>query len=150
MPLHLLIGYNYLKPLLGLSPTGLWLLLDIHSQDMKWAVVVLKFYFGSEQACVDAKAIFDGKNANLVAANPSGYMAHPLTIRDPISKAGFERKRSKCPSFTRVRVPCASYPAISMSFYILLLVMSLCARNRPPKILYSNTNHARTRGFSSF
>ena len=49
---------------------------------MKWAVVVLKFYFGSEQACVDAKAIFDGKNANLVAANPSGYMAHPLTIRD--------------------------------------------------------------------
>ena len=83
MPLHLLIGYNYLKPLLALSPTGLWLLLDIHSQDMKWAVVVLKFYFGSEQACVDAKAIFDGKNANLVAANPSGYMAHPLTIRDP-------------------------------------------------------------------
>jgi hypothetical protein len=30
MPLHLLIGYNYLKPLLALSPTGLWLLLDIH------------------------------------------------------------------------------------------------------------------------
>ena len=43
MPLHLLIGYNYLKPLLSLSPMGLWLLLDIHSQDMKWAVVVLKF-----------------------------------------------------------------------------------------------------------
>ena len=54
---------------------------------MKWAVVVLKFYFGSEQACVDAKAIFDGKNANLVAANPSGYMAHPLTIQDPHGRA---------------------------------------------------------------
>ena len=50
---------------------------------MKWGVVVLKFYFGSEQACVDAKSIFDGKNGNLVSANPSGYMAHPLTIRDP-------------------------------------------------------------------
>jgi len=84
MPLHLLIGYNYLKQILSLSPTGLWLLLDTYSQDMKWAVVVvLKFYFGSEQACVDANAIFDGKNANLVAANPSGYMAHPLTILDP-------------------------------------------------------------------
>jgi len=44
---------------------------------------VVKFYFGSEQACVDAKAILDGKNAKLVSANPSGYMAHPLTIRDP-------------------------------------------------------------------
>ena len=31
MPLHLLIGYNYLKQLLPLSPTGFWLLLDIHS-----------------------------------------------------------------------------------------------------------------------
>jgi len=50
---------------------------------MKWGVVVLKFYFGSEQACVDAKAIFDGQNTNLAAANPSGYMGHPLIIRDP-------------------------------------------------------------------
>jgi len=56
------------------------MVLDTNSQDMKWGVVVLKFYFGSEQACVDAKSIFDGKNGNLVSANPSGYMAHPLTI----------------------------------------------------------------------
>jgi len=63
--------------------TGLWLVLDTNSQDMKRGVMVLKFYFGSKQACVDAKAIFDGKNANLVAANPSGYMAHPLTLQDP-------------------------------------------------------------------
>jgi len=44
---------------------------------------VLKFYFGFEQACVHDKAIFDGKNATLVAANLSGNMAHPLTIRHP-------------------------------------------------------------------
>jgi hypothetical protein len=48
MPLHLLLRMNYLKPLLALSPTGLWLVLDTNSQDMKWGVVVLKFYFGSE------------------------------------------------------------------------------------------------------
>ena len=45
--------------------------------------MVLKFYFGFEQACVHDKAIFDGKNATLVAANLSGNMAHPLTIRHP-------------------------------------------------------------------
>jgi len=43
MPLHLMIVYNYLKQILALSPTGLWLLLDTYSQDMKWAVVVIKF-----------------------------------------------------------------------------------------------------------
>ena len=28
IPLHLLIGINYLKPLLALSPMGLWMVLD--------------------------------------------------------------------------------------------------------------------------
>jgi len=48
---------------------------------------VIKFYFGSEEACVDDKAILEGKNAHLVACNPSGKMAHPLTIRDPHGSA---------------------------------------------------------------
>ena len=48
----------------------------------------MKFYFGSEQACHDAKAILEGdKDATLVAANLSGKIAHPailpLTMRDP-------------------------------------------------------------------
>jgi len=83
MPLHLLVGLNDLKLLLALSPTGLWLVLDTNSQDMKWGVVVFKFYSGSEDTCADVKAIFDAKKANLVAAKSSGYIAHPLAIRDP-------------------------------------------------------------------
>jgi len=80
MPLHLMIGKNYLDKILELSLTGMWLLLDTKSEDTKWAVCVIKFYFGSEEACVDAKAIFEGKNAHLVACNPSGKLTHPLTI----------------------------------------------------------------------
>jgi len=47
VPLHLLIGINYLKPLLALSPTGLWMVLDTNSQDMKWGMeIILDLPFG--------------------------------------------------------------------------------------------------------
>jgi len=87
MPLHLMIGKKYLDKILELSPTGMWLLLDTNSKETKWAVCVIRFYFGSEEACVDAKATFEGKNANLVACNLSGKMTHPLTIWDPHGSA---------------------------------------------------------------
>ena len=58
-----------------------------NSEETKWGVCVIKFYFGSEEACVDAKAIFDGKDAYLVACNPSSKMTYPLTIRDPNGNA---------------------------------------------------------------
>jgi len=87
MPLHLMIGKKYLDKILELSPTGMWLFLDTNSEETKWVVCVIKFYFGSEEACVDAKAIFEDKNAHLVACNPSGKMTHPLTIRDPHGSA---------------------------------------------------------------
>ena len=83
MPLHLIIGKKYLDKILALSPTGMWLLLDTNYEETKWAMCVIKFYFGSEEARVDTKAIFVGKNPHLVACNPSGKMTHPLTIRDP-------------------------------------------------------------------
>ena len=50
MPLHLMIGKKYLDKILVLSPTGLWLLLDTNSEEMKWGVCVIKFYFGLEEA----------------------------------------------------------------------------------------------------
>jgi len=59
---------------------GFWLSLDNKSDETKWGVMAIKFYFGSEQACADAKAIFDGRNANLIAFNPSGQTTHPLTM----------------------------------------------------------------------
>jgi len=83
MPLHLMIGKKYLDKILELSPTGLWLLLDTNSEETKWGVCVIKFYFGSEEACMGSKANFDGKNAHLITCNPSGKMTHPFTIRDP-------------------------------------------------------------------
>jgi len=152
MPLHLLIGYNYLKPLLSLSPMGLWLLLDIHSQDMKWAVVVLKFYFGSEQAYVDAKAIFDGKNANLVAANPSGYMAHPLTIRDPHGGAvrnlegRIRKEKIQVPFFNTSKGPMCLLPHNFIVFlHTVTKSESMCKAPAPQKTVLKHEScpHAR-------
>jgi len=71
-----------------------------------------------------------------------------MTVQCAISKAGSGRKRSHCPSAIWVRVPCASYLVIPMSVYILLVVMSLFIRRLPPKMLCSNTDRIRTRGFS--
>jgi len=81
-----MIGEKYLEMMLALLPKGFWLVLDNNSDETKWGVMAIKLYFGSERACADAKAIFDSKNANLVTANQSGRMTHPLTIRNPFGK----------------------------------------------------------------
>jgi len=93
MPLHLMIGKKYLDKILELSPMGLWLLLDTNSEESKWGLCMIKLYFGSEEACVGGKAIFDGKNAHLIACNPSGKNDASSHHTGPTRQSGAQSRR---------------------------------------------------------
>jgi len=115
-------------------------------------VVVLKFYFGSEQACVDAKASFDGKNANLVAANPSGYMAHPLTMWDPYGRAvrnlegRIRKEKIPVPFFNTSKGPVCLLPRnFNVFLHTLTSNESVCKAPAPQNTMLKHKScpHAR-------
>jgi len=151
MPLHLMIGTKYLDKILELSPTGMWLLLDTNSEEMKWTVCVLKFYFGSEGACVDAKAIFEGTNAHLVACNPSGKMAHPLTIREPHGSAvrnlegKIQKEKIPVPFFSLSKSPVCLLPLNSNAcLHVVSIFKTMCKAPAPPSEVCTHELHPHT------
>jgi len=151
MPLHLMIGTKYLEKILELSPTGMWLLLDTNFEKTKWTVRVIKFYFGSEKACVDAKAIFEGKNVHLVASNPSGKMAHPLTIRDPHGSAvrnpqGKIRKEMiPVPFFFQSTSPVCLLPLNSNAcLHVISISKTMYKAPAPPTDMCTHESHPHT------
>ena len=151
MPLHLMIGTKYLDKILEWSPTGMCLLLDTISEETKWAVCVTKFYFGSEKVCVDAKAIFEGKDAHLVACNPSGTMAHPLTIRDPHGSAvrnleGKIRKETiPVPFFSLSTSPVCLLPLNSNAcLHVVSISKTMYTAPAPPTDVFTHELHPHT------
>jgi len=115
-------------------------------------MVVLKFYFGSQQACVDAKAIFDGKNANLVAANPSGYMAHPLTIQDPHGGAmhnlesRIRKEKIPVPFFNMSKGPACLLPRNStVCLHIVSSNESIYKAHSPHNAMLKNDSYPHAR-----
>jgi len=151
MPLHLMIGTKYLDKTLELSPTGMWLLLDTNSEETKWAVCVIKFYFGSKEACVDAKAIFEGKNAHLVACNPSGKMVHPLTIGDPHGSAvhnlegKIRKERILVPFFSLSKSPVCLLPLNSNACsHVVSIFKTMYKAPAPPTDVCTHELHPHT------
>ena len=154
MPLHLMIGKKYLDKILELSPMGLWLLLDTNSEESKWGLCMIKLYFGSEEACVGGKAIFDGKNAHLIACNPSGKMTHPLTIRDPHGnpvrnlEGKIQREMIQVPFFSLSKGPMCLLPLNSNACLHVASISKTMYKAPAPQLMCAHTNYTYTRACS--